>query len=279
MGSIFDDAISDLECPWGLVLLATKDSPYIYVSYQTEQLSQARKVVQVLFEMGYPIWFDWEEGLTPWNSEMSDSLECCALVVALKALGQRQRPINRCEEEFSKLLGKKRLVLWVDGDPEEPNTQELEDMINCDPEDPRFPEMLKQKLLKMGFTPDMKRGAAPDAPKYDLMLRYYPDVNDRIREAAIDCTYMCNLRTHAGYDPRLKRKFTVPEKEIQIAQELKVYHYYVEPKSPLPDYEMTPKDDKFRMKLLRGYAVSDKEMKEFYDKRKKHRESLSDRDE
>ncbi len=280
MGSIFDDAVRDMEDEWGLVLIYPMDRPYIYVSYQQEQFNQAKIVVKVLFDLGYPIWFDRNALGTVWNGEISDELEGSVLVVRLTDMGVRQRPLNRCEEEFANLLNKRVLQIRVDSSPEEPVTSDREDVLNCDPKDDRFTALLQEKLLKMGFAPDMGKGERPPKPSHDLMLRFFPDANDRIRKSSIENTDICNLRTHQCLNTRLLKKYTLSEKEIEIAQELKLESYFLKDKSPMPDYKLTNEDISFTMAVARGaHAISDKELKAFYDKRRKYRETSGGKDE
>ena len=56
--------------------------------------------------------------------------------------------------------------------------------------------------------------------------------------------------------------------------------YFLEDKSPMPDYKLTNEDISFTMAVARGaHAISDKELKAFYDKRRKYRESSGGKDE
>ena len=265
MSGIFDDVVREQENPWG-VWACNQVGRFVYLSYPQDLFTDAVRIVQALDKAEYRIWFNEESHGMIWNGEMSDAIERCAVMIYLRPFQGRKRVVNMCEEAFAAGFRRKGLTVYVGDPPKDKSVSENEREVHVDTKDPNLPEILKEYLTKLGVPPtrewsvkDVKR------PMFDLMIRFYPDIQDKLEEGS-GCgeTRVCNLRTHIGYDEKRKKWFTMSERELHVAQELKLDQYFVVGKHTDPDYTLTDDDYALIAHLIRGhYAVKDEELEAF----------------
>ncbi|MBO4474106.1 MAG: hypothetical protein J5750_04250 [Clostridiales bacterium] len=278
MGGIFDDVVREQENPWG-VWACNQVSRFVYLSYPQDLYTDAVRVVQALDKAEYRIWFDEESQAMVWRGEMSDAVERCAIMIYLRPFEGRKRVVNMCEEAFAEGLRKKRLHVYIKVPEEEKALPEKErkipsesdSVVYVDTKDPKLPEILKERLTKLGIPPTWEWSVREvKRPMFDLMLSFYPDIQDKLEEGSGSGEKLvCNLRTHIGYDEKRNKHFTMSERELHVAQELKLDQYFIVGKHGAPDYEQTDDDYKLLMHLVHGfYAVSDEELEAFRKDRK-----------
>ena len=266
MGGIFDDVVRDMENSWG-EWPCYQVGRFMYLSYPQDLYLDAVRVVQALSKAEYRVWFCEEAFGMIWKGEMSDAIERCAIVVYLRPCEGRKRVVNMCEEAFAEGLRRKHLYVYV-GDPGKKGKDLPEDAhhVHVDSKDPRLPEILKEYLCKLGIEPTLDWSTQDERrPMFDLMLSFYPDIQDKLEEGSGSGEKLvCNLRTHIGYDEKRDKHFTMTERELHVAQELKLDQYFIVGKHGAPDYELTDDDNKLLMHLIRGfYAVSEEELEAF----------------
>jgi hypothetical protein len=91
------------------------EEAYIFISYAHRDIKKVQKIIYLLEEQGYRIWYD--EGIDPgteWDDNIASHIEACNGMIAFLSTAYIESDNCKDELKYARDIGKERLLVYLD---------------------------------------------------------------------------------------------------------------------------------------------------------------------